>query len=362
MYNLFTDHYMSTSPVTKPPGFDLVKRIYQREIQTIQNYYNNRVFAVQGNHLLCNILNMARVPIQYEMNQFMEIVQARTPYVAKHFRLTSAIEYGVFHEGVFYGPGNKELIFSDESYFNPFEAVNNWKTLKPIKVLSHQISDFGLLLPDGKANSSKSGFCSVSINIPMLICMYRGFLTQQLAKIKDGTQSLLGVTHFVHMYVLPSMLNSHIDIVLMNRLSNLFRETEMSISLKKHAFQVVDYGQRVDVIFKELLGRLEGNRGTYYAYLQNIPSIFHEDMLASLKMPDFSRTRQVWWALNISRFEISGLLMSVGGDTGRASNTQLMNDLNKACRYLSRENMLRAILPPDLYVDVSLFVEEVLTL
>jgi hypothetical protein len=306
----------------------------------------------------------ASVPTEYDIERFMEVVMARSPYVAKHFRFTSDIEYGVFHEGTFYGPGNKEIIFSHEEYFNPFDAVQNWRTLQPIKVLSHQISDFGLLLPDGKNSSTGQGFAAVAINLPMLLCMYRGFLMDQSAGIDSGgnSQSLLGVTHFVHMYVLPSMLYSHIDYVIMNRMYNLYHGNEMSRPTRKHAFLVVDYGDRMDNVLKEILKRLEDYKGSYFAYLQNIPSIFEEDMQVSLVMPDMPRTRQAWWALNVTRFEIMAFLIQLGGDGGVNSNTMLIHQLQRACQYLGRENMLKAILPPSLGLEVEAFLDEVLAL
>lgn len=364
MYSLFTNQYSGHTSVVKPPGFDLIKRTYQREIDKIIDYFNNRVFAVKGDHLLCRLLMIASVPVQYDIDQFMEIVYARSPFIAKHFRLTTDRECGLFHDGIFYGPGNQELIFSNEDYFNPYDAIANWKNLRPIKVLSHQISDLALMLPNGYANSTGQGFCSISINLPMLICMYRGFLMEQTAKITgDGeSTSLLGVTHFVHMYVLPGMLESHIDIVLLNRLNNLFKNQEMSLPLRKHVFNVIDYGVRIDEILKDVIGRLTDKRATYFSYLQNIPSIYHESMLESLVMPDFPHTRQVWWALNLSRFEVMNFLINIGGEAGVHGNGTLINEMKKTCRYLARENMLKSLLPPQLYFDISVLIQDVIAL
>jgi len=364
MYNLFASEFAGNLPVVRPPGFELIQRTYQREITTIVNYYNNRVFAVQGNHLLCRLLMTASVPVEYDIERFMEVISARSPYVAKHFRFTSDIDYGVFHDGVFYGPGNKELIFYNEDYFNPFDAVQNWKALQPIKVLSHQISDFGLLLPDGKNASTGQGFCAISINVPMLLCMYRGFLMDQSARLdsKGESQGLLGVTHFVHMYVLPSMLYSHIDYVIMNRMYNLYHDIDMSRATRKHAFLVVDYGDKMDNVLREILKRLEDYKGSYYAYLQNIPSIFEKDMQVSLIMPDMARTRQAWWALNITRFEIMAFLIQLGGEGGVNSNTTLIHQLQRTCQYLDRENMLKTILPSTLGLEVDAFIGEVMAL
>ena len=362
MYTLFTSRPEPEYAVTMSPAFELIKRNIQKEIGRIVDYYQSRVFAVKGDHLLVRMLMQASVPADYSIDQFMMAVSARAPYIAKHFRFTSEIEYGVFHPGTFYGPGNQELIFSTDEYFDPYEAAANWKALKPLKVLDHQISDFGLLLPSGKTGSTGSGFCAISINLPMLLCMYRGFLLDQDARRRtsDGASMLLGTTHFVHMYVLPSLLESHVDIVLMNRMSNLFHGVPMSTAVRKYVFHVMNPAPSVDKILLGVIDRLAGKRANYAAYLENIPSVFHESMLESLKMPDYSKTRQVRWALIVSRLAAMNFLLQLGGDQGVASNGTMINEMKKICGYLNRETMLQSLLPPPLYMDVSDFINSIM--
>lgn len=362
MYTLFTSRSEPQYPVTMSPAFEMIRRNFQKEINKIIDYYHTRVFATQGNHLLVRLLMQAAVPASYSLDQFMSVVYARSPYIAKHFRFTSEIEYGIFHEGVFYGPGNKELIFSNEDYFDPYEATLNWKDQKPIKVLDHQISDLSLLLPNGKTNSTGQGFCAISINLPLLLCMYRAFLLDQdnRRRSSDGASMLLGTTHFVHMYVLPSMLYSHVDVALMNRMSNLFHELEMSKPIRKYVFHVIDQSDKVDKILLEVIRRLDGKRSNYAAYLENIPSVYHTSMLESLKMPDFSKTRQVYWALIVSRLAVMNFLLQLGGENGVASNGVFINELKKICKYLTNENILGAMLPPAQYIDVTQFIDSVL--
>src|SRR5574343_2011095 len=147
MYQLFTKRFDSANSVIRPPSFELIRRIYQREINTIQEYYRSRVMATRSNHLLCRILTTGSIPIQYEIDRYMEVAYTRLPYVAKYFNLTSEIDYGKFHDGVFYGPNVKELIIYNEEYFNPYGAVSDWPNVQAISVLQHPISDFGLKLP-----------------------------------------------------------------------------------------------------------------------------------------------------------------------------------------------------------------------
>lgn len=360
MYKLFTKRSDSNNSVIKPPAFELIRRIYQREIATITEYYNSRVYAVPSNHLLCRLLTTGFVSIEHDLSRYLQILYARAPYLAKYFNFTSEISYGKIFDGVFYGPGNDEIILYTEDYFNPFDALENWKSLKPVTVLEHPVSDFGLTLLNGKENSTAKGLSVISINIAMLFIMYRGFLIQQGSKFNSTSQ--LGTEHFVNMYVLPGMLNSHIEIALLNRLKNLFYAAPMSSSLKKLPFLVVDYTDKIDRVNKEILEHLEDTSRLYVQDLKCIPSFFEEDMQSVLMMPDLAKTRQIWWSLLLARLGTIKFLIDIAGDKGRSANNSYINKLKLDVKQLSRENLIASVLPKDLYYEVKSIFDEILEL
>lgn len=359
MYNLFTKRFLSNNAVLLPPAFELFKRIYQREILNIVSYYNDRVYVVPSNHLLCRILTTAEIPYTYEIDRYMEVALARSPYVAKHFNFTSEINYGRFFDGVFYGEGNTELIIYNEEYFNPYEAIQNWKAIQAVQVLEHPVTDLGLLLPNGKENSTDKGLVVISINIPMLLLQYRGFQMEQRAKGIVESNSSLGVAHFVHMYVLPNMLYSHIELVILNRLMNLFYGAPMGDSLHKHPFLVVNYGDKLDKILESILRHVQDARMQYLSVLKNIPSVFEEDVQQALMMPDFAKTRQIWWSLVLSRMRIIKFLLDVGGENGVHVNRSYVNKFQLVLKRLLDENLYKAILPRDLYFDTEETIKEI---
>ncbi len=356
MYQLFSRRFESANSVIRPPGFELVRRIYHRELAAIKEYYNSRVFAVKGNHLLCRLITTGFSASNYDTARFMESVYARAPYVAKHFNFTSEITNGKIFDGVFYGEGCSEIILYNEDYFNPFDGIVNWKSLNPIEVLEHPISDFGLQLPDGDRNSTAKGLAVITVNVAMLYAMYRGFL---LDRFTHQYQSQLSVEHFIHMYVLPNMLQSHIEIVLFNRLKNLYYGAPMSQSLKKHAIMVVDASDKADHSLNDLIEHMEGTTRQYFQYLKTIPSFFKEDMQECLLMPDIAKTRQVWWSLILTRIDTMKFLIDIGGEKGRAANMSYINKLKLDIKQLNRENILGLVLPKDLVADYQSTFDEI---
>lgn len=356
MYNLFTKKVDSNNSVIRPAGFDLVRRIYQRELATIKDYYNNRVFAVKSNHLLCRMLTTGYVPVEYTLDRFLEATYARSAYIGKYFNLTSELGYGRTFDGDFYGPGCDEIIIYNEEYFNPFDSAINWKDLQPVRVLEHPVSDFGLLLPNGAEHNTGKGLVAISINVPMLLFMYRGFL---LSRNLLNSEQVLGAEHFVYMYVLPGMMETHTDIVLLNRLKNLFYAAPMTQSTKRHAFPITDYSSRIDHVNTDIIKHLEGTSRLYTQYLKCIPSIVNEDMQETLIMPDMAKTRQVWWSLMMSRLSTMKFLIDLGGERGCDANGIYIHKLQLDIRQIRRENVLDSVLPIDLAYDTEQIFDEI---
>lgn len=360
MYQLFTKRFEANNSIIRPGAFELLRRIYQREIFNIVSYYNDRVYAVKSNHLLCRVLNTVGVPLQYELDRYTEASVARSPYVAKHFNFTSEINYGKFHEGVFYGEGSKELIISNDIYYNPYEEYSRWKQIRAVEFLDHDISNLSLLLPDGHTSNSETGLAVISINLPLLLLQYRGFVLEQAAKISSGESVRLGVTHFVHMYVLPNMLQSHIEIAIFNRLNNLYTGAPMGESYKSHPFFISDYSNKVDSVLKIILKHIKDSGMLYYSMLKNIPSLFNEDGQVNFMMPDMAKTRQCWWALYLTRLKMEKFLIDCGGDRTAGNNGMYLNKLKIDTKRLLDENIMQSVLYKDMYFDTNEIMTSIL--
>lgn len=362
MYQLFSKRFESNNSIIRPPSFELVKRIYQREVKHIVDYYNNSVFYVNNTHLLVRLLTTAPIPLEYELDRFMEVASTRSPYLAKHFNFTSDINYGKFHNGVFYGEGNSELILYSEDYFNPYEELQDWKSIQAVTVIDHSISDLSLLLPNGKINSTDKGLAVIEVNIPLLLLQFRSFMLDQYTKIVYGSESVLGANHFVNMYVLPNMLYTHTNIAILNRAINIHYGAPMGSPLKRYPFLIVDYSNKADVALSSVLKRIQNNNMLYFSSLKNIPSIFDADMQESLLMSDIVKTRQVWWALLLSRFKVMKFLIDTGGSKGISNNRMYINKLKIDLKRLKEENIVRSLLPDDLYYNMKEDIEAILKL
>lgn len=359
MYNLFNGWYHDNISAYKWPDFNLIRRTYLKELYVIQNYYHNRVYAVKSNHFLCNLLNNLNVPMEYSNDRYVEVCRTRMDFISRAINMTSETHFGKLHNGVFYGPGCTELIYSVDEYFDIDSVVDNWQNVCAVRPLIHPRSDLKLMLPNGKKSGNEIGLASIAVNIPMLALQYKMFSLDQYRKFQM-TGSMLGVTHFVHMYVLPNMMGPHIDIVVLNRLMNLFYGKPMGIAYFKHAFPIIDYSQKIDLILNKLLHRLETDMLTDETIITDIPSIYENTMLNSLQMPDFAPTRQIWWSLILTRLGVMKFLVDVGNYRSNKLNMTSIRNLQIEFRHLKRDNIYTTVLPKDLAFDVLNDIDDIL--
>lgn len=342
MYKIFEKKYNESNSVIKPPEFELVKRVYSYQIETIVEYYRDSVKTVYNQHLLCRMLNLFTPSVDYDLETFIGIVYARAPFVARHFKLTSEISYGELFTDVFYK--GIQIIMYNEEYFNVQDGARGWENLKPIKVLKHPISNLSFLLPEPRRYPTReSGLSCISINFPMLVLQYREYLRNELLK-SDGTRG--GAQEFVARYVLPNMLYSHIDICIINRFYNLYyNRVNVDTEISKHPMLVIDYSRRVDSVLKKIINYLDNKTLPYSGYLKLIPSVYTEDSQETLLVPEHIKTRQNWWAFYLCRLDIMKMLLDIGGQHGKARNGELIARLRVDIKRLQQENIYNALLP-----------------
>ena len=359
MYEIFSDSNVPITAVIKPPGFDLVRRVYIREVSKIVNYYRTRPIPVKSNHLLCRILEIGMIPIKYELDRFMDIAYTRAPYLSKHFNLSSSICYGKAFNGDFYGDGTVEHIVTEEHYIDLAKAVFNWKDIRAVRVLDHSISDLNILLPDGGKSSLPSGTAVIAINIPLLLLQYRCFMMEELYGNMNVGYTL---QQFIHMYVIPNMLYSHLDLAIFNRLIDRFHRTSPTIPLRKYPFYVTDSSDKLDKVLDVVLDKITDAKLSYPTYLANIPAIRMENAKDALIMPDIARTRQVWWLLLKARFRHIEFLLDVGGASGIHYNRGYINRLKVDFKRLKSQHIFETMLTTEEYEFSAKLIERVLAL
>lgn len=354
--------FNTNSPVGQativPPSWRHIKDGLTRNYSTVMNYYNNRVMAVRSNHLLIRLLTGLGVSYSHHIERYHQIVEAKSLSYSMGFKLTSSLYRGALFKNVFYGENVTEVLMATDEVFNPYEAYDNWKTLKPVKCVYHNRSDLDLLLPNGKTSGTEEGLAVISINIPMLAIQFRAFLEETYKYFLEDNALLSPASHFIHMYVLPGMLESQLDIALFNRAYNISIGRPMTQATKQHPFYITDYSVEVDKHYTKIVDYLKTNDKDFKSVFETLQA-FSGNFNEILRLPEIASTRQVAWTEVISRLNCIDFLTSVTQDKGWRRNAASMNMFKRTFTMFASDATIKHALPNEYKYEIDRTVSSI---
>ena len=330
----------------------------KRNLNTVTTYYHSRKFATKGNHFLIRLLNTIGVDHGKDIERYYEIVSAKTNKLSISFKMTSSVYSGQLFDGVFYGPEVKEIFVADDNYISPYEIQKNWKNTQSVTVLDHPKSDLALLLPNGKSTSSESGTATILINIPALATQFREFAKEQQIKMSEGVNPITMAT-FIHSYVLPNMLYSHLDVALFNRMNNLAIGKPMGETALTHPIVVLDYTKQVDEVYQDLFKRIQSTEIDFWTLLRSVPMCSDMNALELMRLPDMAATRQLAWAEFLTRLKCIEFLVTAAVNHGQKLNRPELNYFLKKVVAYTSDGTFRQIVDSDLYLDTVRTVKDI---
>jgi hypothetical protein len=163
------------------------------------------------------------------------------------------------------------------------------------------------------------------------------------------------------MYVLPNMLDTHLDYATINRLNNLMDGIDIDPPKWKHSFPLIDLTQKVDQCLQyeiDFYGRVNRDLRT----LVNSIKLFDKDYLIDLvEMPDMAMTYQVSWVLVLMRLPVIDLLTRICPTVAVATNRAFTNSLLKTVLMLQTNKSLQKHLPFKARVDAEAMCDRILS-
>lgn len=359
MHALFNLEPKAQTGVQIPALWAYVKQGLRANLQQIVSYYRGNPQATRSDHLLVKIIQSMDIPFSVGYDRYYALADASALDLSMLLKLTSSLGKGQVWDGVFYGPGSREILIAHTGEFNYEQVQQNWMDVQAVKVLRHAKSDLYMNLPDSDRNTNESGLAVMAINIPLLMCQYYWFRQSYwLGDIKthdDRTDMM-----FVHMYVLPNMLWTHLDQALFNRLRLLDKQERTGWSIHRHPFAQNSYDHRVDMAYKEVLRNLARQEKNFVGMLQNIPAVYRENMEQAMHVPDMAPTRQVMWGLAISRLPALGFVMEHAHRSPQAKNQSEVDAINRTFERWRHAKIFEGVMPSDLQADVIQDIQAIL--
>lgn len=356
MQDFFNDLSPLRYGVTKYGNWDYIREGLKRNLVKVQEHYATRVYAVKSQHYLIRLLQTINIPLSLPLDRYYDNVDTKANNLSMVMKMTSSIFRGYLFDGVFFGENSKEIILNDTSYFNLVQAGKDWKKIKAVKVVWSKRSDLDLLLPNGKKTGFEDSVSVISVNIPLLAVQYRAFMLDQMRKVEGR----LSISHFIHMYVLPNMLDSLLDICLFNRFNNLLKGAPVGKSYYRHQFTLIDYSEFVDKAYYQAIKNLELRTMEYKHVLNAIPAVTKNDMEEVMVLPQSAPTKQVVWAELLARLEVVDSMSLLLGEKGIRANRAEINYFLRFFKQIKNDNSLLSYLPQDIYSDTNYLMNKLI--
>lgn len=357
MQQFFNQTSESTSRVSIHPTWEYVQAGLSRNLNTLLKYYTVRPYSVKSNHILARLLNSLGAPMG-NLERFYNIVDAKALNLGMSFKFTSAIHRGMLHDGIFYGPGCKEIIIATNDAFSPYKVTRNWKEAQAVKVLLHPRSDLDLHLPTGRTTGVEKGLAVIAVNIPMLAVQFRAFLKEQVAKQESIGNSPLRVGQFIHMYVLPNMMPSHLDGVLFNRSFNLLKGAPMGQATVNHHYTWIDYASKCDRALGYFIDRCRSADTNYEVMMDSFPMINVPNLREYARLPEQAPTRQLAWAEVLARLKVVDWLSSISPRAGEQKDAADNNYFIKEFIRHKSDSTFENVLDNDTYYETIRTIKE----
>jgi hypothetical protein len=353
MYQIFGQTSVPSNGIAIPPSWHYVETGLKHNLDRVLTYYRDNTLTVKSDHLLIRLLQSLNIPLSLSLDRYMANIENIALNLSMVFKMTSSIYRGQFFEGVFYG-GNHELLVASDELFDIYKAQQHWEQLSAVTVLRHNVTSLDMRLPDGSVTDTNGGISVLLINIPLLALQYRAWMLREIAFAEQNGTGVRPETAFIHGYVLPNMLGSHLDQVLFNRLKRMVNGgTPDSPVHQAHPFVLTDYSSRLDEAQEQLLTLLERSQQLNFGQmLQAIPAIHKPNMLQVMHLPDLAPTFQLMWALSIARLPCLAFLFEMAPGGPAQKNRQIMAKILSDIRNYRRNSIMKT-LPPAMQEQID---------
>ena len=330
MYQLFKDYPIKRNTRIDAADFLYVRKTMLREMGRIVEFYSNSNHVVNGDHLINQLLLQLNVSLSRDLESYVRACGQETERLARAFKLVNPVVNDPKpHVGTFYNSSTKEFIILHASDFDYNTAYAKWKKLVPIKVHSHNFTDTNCAIPDGKyKNSENEGGCVViSINLPMLALQYRAWIEQERSGQDYKDQSV----NFIMQYPLTNMVWRHMDIAVINRLINKYRDKPVAKYTRTHSIATVNTDERLDSVLDKRIDYIKKGEYKFDQLFTIFNCLRRPDWMTVLRPIDIAPVRSVKWVLEVQVLNYFEFFLEVRRDNGGRYNgreiTRALRDL-----------------------------------
>lgn len=356
MINLFESVSPVQVSILVPSLWDLVHSGLCDNVSKVQDHYRTYARPASATHPLLRVLVDLGEDWQYPLAQYVEKVKGSLLRIAGVHGITTSTTPGHRFSGHFYDNHITEFYLGYIGSFSHLDADVNWTELQSVHVLTHPKSDLLIPILDGRPYSSQSGIVVIAVDLLKLAIQYRAYLRH----INDPSVSGQGsVQLFLSRVILPNMLPSHMDMVILNRLFDQVNGSERVEVEYQHPMALPSYEKHLDRVISTVIHNLDRINPEYHHQLFNIPALYHDNIHRALILPDVLQTTQVGWLLILSRlYQFYNLVHLHANSDTVGLNRQALIELKRTVVNTNAMHMLESKLPGDFYLIVRQYLTD----
>lgn len=337
IFNTPLQHQIGTINVT---GWNQARNVLTAEFNRLLRYHRQNVSFVNNDHLLVRLLNST----EYDSGLLSEVaLRLNGSYDNKMTSLGIGSPFGrpdFTLNSWFYNKKTYEILVQDSSLFDADYIYENWQDAQPIRVLHHPFNDLSLAYPNGKyVSNEKPGYAVISINPSMLAIMYKGYLDSDKVA-NNGVVSAPGI--WISQYPLFNMMNSHIDIVLRNRLIAMFQGTPLAPYRSAYSMAINNPTSYVDTALATVVKNLRSQPFKFDKVLETIPAFSRDTQRGTTAYPLNIASHHTSWIYDLARAPLLDFLIRYNNVN---PNYQNLDIINKIKRSITEMEMDKSIPP-----------------
>lgn len=359
MFSLFNPPFNKDRTPIVLPIFDYLVKQTHYEVNKVVDFYKENLYNAKTTDRLVKILMDLQSFMHLSPESLVNTVRNHSARLCNAYNIVSPITNGkITNQGEMYNRNNPELFIYVEYPFDVKKCVNNYKHLKPVRVVSHEFSDFGYGLANGQYQTQETGIAIFTIDLALLALQYQQwFHTERYIKERE---TYLPTTHFVARYIWTGLLSTHMDNVIFNRLLNRLRNVRSAPTPNPHSFYLADYGDRIDGTLDQLIDRFKRQPMDWMQRLNSLPSLEYGSYFRSVSYPDTAPTRQIRWAMVLSKLKIVEFLLLTDQFSGNeALNLTDRQAIARELRVMRNDRSFELFVPQAVLSRIERIYEEV---
>ena len=361
MYSLVAVDPKKEYGVARLPEWKAVQDGLRRNLRAMLQHYRHASYSVASDHLLVRFLQSINVPLSLNNERYYSNILVNALPTANAVGMTTPFGTGKLFSGVFFNKSVQEVVVAFDETFKVEHVIADWQNATPVRVLRHPYSQLHLQVPNGRFQSTLGGIAIIAVNVSLLAVMYRAFVdSEQLKQRANPEYVQRNLMQFMHMFVLPNMLESYLDYALFNRFEEISRNTWSFKNAPAGVIHLPSYESQVASIFTRLNDILSRSSYSAPATLAAIPAASVSDMRRVMFVPDVAPTRPILWSMILARLPMLLFLVRSARKDQRVRNQVGLEDIQTTLRKLKNQRVLDSTLPKELYQSTMDAIDEIL--